>query len=375
MFQILTIIKKEFLQLKRNPLMGRMIFIAPIVQMVIFGYAITLDMKYTPTVVCDHDKSVISRDIISEMTNSNYFTVVAYVDRISELDEYLDKGIAFVSIYFPKRFSERINNGEPAQLPAYFDGSDSNNSTIAQSYLASILQKKMFELVESRIKALNFTKGSVMLVQPEIRVWYNEEMKSSIFMVPGVIGSILLIMTLMFTAMSVVREKEAGTIEQILVTPVRAYQFILGKIIPFVFIGYIDIAIVVSIGKYWFEVPSIGSIPLLFGLSFFFILTMLGIGIFVSTITKNQQQAMMTSFFFTVPNFVLSGFIFPIENMPDIIQNVTYIVPLRYYLVIIRGILLKGTGLEVLWDEALILFIFGLTIFSLSVFKFKKQLD
>ncbi|MEW6457372.1 MAG: ABC transporter permease [Acidobacteriota bacterium] len=374
---IINFIQKEFIQLRRDPRMFPILFIAPVLQLIILGYVATLDIKEIPTVVCDLDNSKQSREILKSFSNSGYFSFRYFVDSPKHIDKYLESGKAIVSITIPKGFIKEIKRGRGTDIQLLFDASDANTANIARNYSQMIsmnYSKISLTKHHSRLKILQKERASQINAEP--RVWYNPELKSSNFMVPAVVCLILTVMTTILTAMAIVKEKEMGTLEQIIVTPIKPFQLILGKLLPFTIIGFIDVILVVVIGTFWFKVPIKGSVLLLFALSSLFLLTSLGLGLFISTISKTQQQAMVTSAFFIMfPSIILSGFIFPINNMPKIIQAITYIIPLRYFLTIIRNIFLKGTGIEFLWDETLALFLLGVIIMTLSVIRFRKKLD
>lgn len=372
--RILRMVVKELQQLKRDPLMIRLLLVAPLLQMLLLGYAATLDVRNIPTVFCDRDGSPESRRLSEAMISSGYFADRGRVGSAEEAAEALDSGRAAVAIVFPVRFGAELArpSGAPG-LQALVDGTNSNLATNALGHLSGIVLRRGLEEAMRRLEPA--TAGRLAPpVEGEFRVWYNEDLRSSTYMVPGVIGLVLLVTTLVLTAMAVVKEKEIGTIEQIRVTPLQPVEYLAGKVVPFAAIGFAEVLVVLAVAALWFEVPVRGSIPLLLLLSLFFVLTNLGVGLFVSTISATQQQAMLSAFAFVTPNMLLSGFIFPIENMPAPIQALTYVMPMRYYLIIVRGILLKGVDLEVLWPQALALLVFGLFTFAVSVILFRRRL-
>ena len=405
---ILHILIKEFIQLRRDPKLFPILFIVPVFQLMILGYAANLDVNNVPTAVCDLDRTFQSRNFLSRFPNSGYFTFETYVDRASDLDLLLDKGAAALAVVVPRGFGRDLAAGGTASVQLIADGSDSAYATrglayatqIASSYSQSILLERI-----SRLSAFNRQPSAAgaeqsgglpirdgfaappsipsspisplpsPAVAAEIRVWYNPELKSRNFMVPGVLGLLLMVITMMLTSLAIVKEKELGTLEQLIVTPIKPWQLILGKLTPFALIGLVEIALVLTVTVLWFDIPIKGSLPLLLLLCVVFLLTTLGLGLFVSTISKTQQQAMMTaSFFIMMPMVFLSGFVFPIENMPKAIQGVTYILPLRYFFIIIRGIFLKGVGWAELWDAALAMGGIGLAILALAVARFQKKI-
>jgi ABC-2 type transport system permease protein len=371
---IKEIIKKEFHQVRQDKRMLGVSIMAPILQVVLLGYAATTDIKYSNLVVCDQDKTAESRELIQNFTNSHYFVLKYSVDVPNEVDSYIDNAKASVALVIPQGFSEKVFGRKTAPLQMVFDGADANTANILLGYATQIVSSYSQSIV---INAASILQGAnVARIFPEPRVWFNPDLKSQNFMVPGVVALVLMIITMTLTSLGIVKEKEIGTLEQLLVTPIKPYQLILGKLIPFVIIGAFDMLIVLAIARFWFEVPLLGSLLLLFGLSGLFILTTLGLGLFISTIAKSQQQAMLIAqFFFFMPFMFLSGFSFPIENMPTVIQWITYVIPLRYFLVIVRGVFLKGSSMAELWPQALALFIFGVSILTLSVLRFRKRLE
>ena len=371
---IREMIVKEFLQIRRDKRMLPIVILAPIVQVILLGYAATVDVKEIPLVVSDMDNSRESRELIARFTNSGYFVVAAHVGHPKKIDEYLDGSVATMAVLIPENFGKNIGRGRGTQLQLIADGADANTANISLGYASQITAGYSQGIL---LNQLLKTSGGFVPPQlkVETRVWFNPDLRSANYMVPGVVAMILMIITTTFTSAGIVREKEIGTMEQLLVTPIKPYQLILGKLLPFVIIGFIDVILVLGVAVNLFGIPLKGSILLLFGLSGLFILTTLGLGLFVSTISHTQQQAMMTAqFFIFFPMIFLSGFTFPIENMPKIIQAITYIIPLRYFLEIIRGLFLKGVGIETLWPQALALLVFGVTILSLSVLRFQKRL-
>jgi ABC-2 type transport system permease protein len=279
-----------------------------------------------------------------------------------------------MAIIVGRGFADNLAAGEPARVQLLVDGSESQSATIGASYASMILSGYAQRIMLERLERLKPFEIRPVSVKPEVRIWYNPELKSRNFMVPGVLGLILMVMTMMLTAMAVVREKEAGTMEQLIVTPIRPLELITGKLLPFLIIGMIDVCLVLAVATFLFRVPVRGSVFLLFGMSLVFMLTTLGLGLFISTISRTQQQAMMTTVFFMMPMMLLSGFVFPIENMPKFFQAITFVVPMRYFFVIIRGIFLKGVGIPELWDQGMALLAFGAAILILSVLRFRKKL-
>lgn len=371
---IIEIVKKEFYQVRQDKRMLVVSILAPILQVLLLGYAATTDIKYSVLVVCDMDRSVESRELIRSFTNSHYFVQEYTVDVPTDVDYYIDHGKASAALVIPRGFSDDILRRKPAPLQIILDGTDANTANILLGYATQIVSSFGQSIVLTAASLLQGVR--VARILPEPRVWFNPDLKSQNFMVPGVVALVLMIITMTLTSLGIVKEKEIGTLEQLLVTPIKPYQLIIGKLIPFIIIGAFDVSIVLMIARFWFEVPLLGSLPLLFGLGGLFILTTLGLGLFISTIARSQQQAMLIAqFFFFMPFMFLGGFAFPIENMPVVIQWISYLIPLRYFLVIVRGIFLKGTGVADLWPQALALFIFGVSILTLSVLRFRRRLE
>lgn len=375
MITLIEFIKKEFLQLRRDRKMLPLIFLAPVLQLIIIGYAITFDVKNIPFVVCDLDRSEESRKYIESFRSSGYFTLVGSVLNQKEIDYYLDKSTALIAIVIPKNFSNKISKGEKTEVQVLVDGTDAYSANVSLSYIMGLTfnfnKSILVEYIDKRGMFVSLIK-----INPEIRIWYNPELKSSNYFIPGIIGLLLTIMTLILTSMAIVKEKEYGTLEQLIVTPIRKIELILGKLIPFTIIGLIETLIVIGASFIFFDIELKGSLFLLLLSCVPFLLSTLGLGLLVSTISRTQQQAMMLAVFLIMLPFIyLSGFTFPIENMPPIIQFATNFIPLKYFLIILRSIFLKGAGFVELWDEMLIMLLIGLVVFPLSVFVFRKQLS
>jgi ABC-2 type transport system permease protein len=370
------ILVKEFIQLRRDPKLFPILFIVPVFQLMILGYAANLDVNNIPAAVCDLDRTPASRDFLSRFPNSGYFTFERYADRVADLDPLLDKGAVALAIVIPKGFGKDMAAGRTASVQMIADGADSSYATRGLAYAAQIAASYSGEiLLERLLTAAGGMRQAPGGIFAEVRVWYNPELKSRNFMVPGVLGLLLMVVTMMLTSLAIVKEKELGTLEQLIVTPIKPWQLIIGKLTPFALIGLVEIALVLVVSILWFGIPVRGSILLLLVLCMVFLLTTLGLGLLVSTISKTQGQAMMTAaFFIMMPMVFLSGFVFPIENMPKAIQAVTYVMPLRYFFIIIRGIFLKGAGLPELWDESLAMGAIGLLILGMAVARFQKKI-
>jgi ABC-type multidrug transport system, permease component len=373
---ILHIIKKEFLQFKRDPKMFQIIITAPVVQLIFLGYAAILDVNIVHTLVYDQDKTYESRKFIESFTSSGFFKVDYYADNYAQVTKNLDNGKIILALVIPKDFSEKIQRRETSPVQAIFNGSDGNTASISAGYVAKIVSGYAQTLLIDYMDEMGRKILPVGRIESEIRVWYNPLLLTRNFMVPGIVGLLLSIITLILTSLGIVKEKEIGTLEQLIVTPIKPFQLIMGKIIPFAILGFISVVIVLTAMTYIFDIPVRGSVIFLFFSSFLYILSTLGLGLFVSTISKTQQQAMMIAIFgILMPMIYLSGFAFPLENMPKIIQYISYLIPLRYFIAIIRGVILKGIGFKDLWQETLVLFFMGIAIFLLSSLRFRKKLE
>jgi ABC-2 type transport system permease protein len=365
---------KEFIQIFRDPRTRGVVFVLPVFQMILFGYAVTTDVKHVATGVYDLDNSVSSRDLLSRFIHTGYFDIEAVVTREQEIQPLIDHGRIQMLIRMDKGFEKNLKSGKPGLVQIIVDGTDSNTAAIVLNYSGTIISRYSQEILVRQYLRQYGTTQSLSPVALDSRAWFNENLESRNFYVPGVIALLVMVITLLLTSMAVVREKEIGTIEQIMVTPITPKEFILGKTLPFALISLIDVVLITLVGVYWFSVPIRGSLPLLLLSTTLYLMTTLGIGLFISTISRTQQQAMMSAFFFQFPAMLLSGFVFPIANMPEVIQWLTYINPLRYFLVIIRGIFLKGVGLQVLWPHLCALGVMGILTLWLASQRFKKTM-
>ncbi len=373
--RIKNMLIKEFVQIFRDPRMRSIIFVVPLFQTFIFGYAVTTDVKNISTAIYDLDNSVMSRKVTDAFIQSGEFEVKDYIYSDEAAKELLDAGKVLVVIHFPKGFEHKVNGGKSSPLQVLIDGSDGNSARIIQHYVAKItyqISKKI--LVEEQIRQTG-KSSQQMGIQVESRAWFNENLESRDFYIPGILSTILTLVTITMTSMSIVREKEMGTMEQILVTPIKKFEFILGKTVPFSLIAFFNVIAILTVASFWFNVPIRGSLSLLFVAVSFYLLTILGIGFFISTISQTQQQAMMVTFFFYFPMVLLSGFLFPIANMPIVIQWITYLNPLRYFITFIRALFLKGVGIEILWPQILALAIMGIFTIWFATRRFQKTLS
>ena len=359
MQRLRVLVWKEFLELRLNPRLFGVVIVAPIIQLTLLGYAATTDVKDVPIVVADGDRSAASRDLVQRFDASRIFTVIGAVNTVNEIEPYLETGGAWLAVVIPAGFGSDLGAGRQPTVQVAADGTDANSTTVALGYATALIGGE--------------ARGPI---DPRIRVWFNPQLESRHFMIPGVLALVLLVVTANLAAMGIVREKEVGTLEQLNVTPLRRWELIGGKLLPYGLIGMVDVLLVVAVAVFWFQVPLRGSFLLLFAISMIYVLCTLGLGLFISTISETQQQAMMTAtFFFLMPMIYLSGFVFPIENMPAVIQMVTYLIPLRYFLVIVRGIFLKGVGMEVLWPQVAALSAWGIVVISLAVMRSRKTLN
>jgi ABC-2 type transport system permease protein len=374
MKRILHIVRKEFLQLRQDPKMFGISIVAPVIQLVILGYAANLDVKDLPMVVCDQDRSPSSRELTAQFSGAGYFRIVGLVERTDDIDTFLDNGKATLALVIPNGFGRRLGRGEAAPLQMIADGSETTAGGTGLSY-ASIIIARYSQAIILESVARRGIHTLPARVSAQTRVWYNPELKSRNFMVPGVLGLLLMVMTMILTSLAIVKEKELGTLEQLIVTPLRAGHLIIGKTVPFLIIGVVDVVLVVTAASVFFGLTVKGGSLTLFLLCLVFLMTTLGLGLFVSTVSRTQQQAMMSAIFFIMlPMMFFSGFVFPIENMPKVIQYISYAMPLRYFFIIVRGIFLKGVGLETLWPQGLALLLFGTFILTLSILRFRRRI-
>ena len=370
------VIVKEFLQIRRDRKMIPVIFVAPIVQITVFGFAVNTDVTNVPMVLVDQDRSASSRELVDRFVESGYFEIVGTGERAAEVDRWLVTARAQLGLVIGPGFGASLASSRQAAVQLIVDGSDASSANVAFRYASSVVNEFGAVVLERRLRAAGASaaaSGQAVLVP---RVFYNPDLKSRWFYVPAVLAMILMVMTMLLSAMGVVREKEIGTMEQLIVTPIRPWQLLVGKLLPFALIGVFQMILATAVTVFGFGVPLRGSFALLLGLTTLFILSTLGLGLLVSTLVQNQQQAMMgAAFCAMVPMIYLSGLIFPIANMPPAIRLVTYAIPLRYYAEIIRGVFLRGSGIAVLWPEALTLLLMGLAILTVAALRFRKRLD
>lgn len=370
-----SLIRKEFIQIKRDPRTLAMIIIIPVMQLFLLGYAATNDVSDVAMAVYDLDKSEASRALIQAYGNAEYFLVTNYVSSEEELQKLIEYGEVRVGLLIPPDYSRSLSTGKPAQVGFVIDGSDPSIAKTALSTSQLIGQAHGAAIQEERL-ALNGMGGmNFQPVEVRTQVWYNPTLEDAYFMVPGIVGMVLFTLTSMVTANSIVRERERGTIEQLIVTPIRPWEMVLGKMVPYVILAFINTGEVLLIGSLWFGVPIRGSLILVFGLSGVFLMTSLGIGLLASTIANTQQEAMMIVYMIFLPSVFLSGFFFPIQAMPKVLQWISYGIPLRYYMSIIRALLLKGVGIPAMQTDVLLLTLFGLGLLVVASVRFRKRLD
>ncbi len=382
--RIREIIRKEFYQTLRDPRRRILLFGPPIIQLILFGYAVNLDVQNARTAWMDMDRTPESRELLAAFQGSPYFHITATPQQDSDIQHLLDHGKVQAVIRILPGFSRDIQRGSTAAVQVLVDGTNSNTASIVSSYAIQIIASYTATVLDYQQNAHLLSRsaatvGPVPLIVPLLterpRVWFNPDLTSRVYFIPGVIVNIIALITIMLTAMSIVREKEIGTMEQLMVTPIRPIELMVGKLLPFAAVGIIEVALVVAAALLIFNTPLRGSLLLLMGCAILFLLSTLGIGLFISTISHTQQQAMMSSFFFFMPAMLLSGFAFPIHNMPVFVQYLTYLNPVRYFMQLVRGLFLKGVGVEFLWREMTALAVFGVTILGLSALRFRKRLD
>ncbi|MFA6320809.1 MAG: ABC transporter permease [Candidatus Omnitrophota bacterium] len=371
--RIRAIIVKEFKQVFRDPRMKTVIFITPLIQIILFGYAANKDINYVPTAILDRDNTVESRELLRDFTFSNYFIPKEYIKTEKEENEVLDGGTSSIVIHIDRGFGRNIVGEKEAQVQVAVDGSDSNTAMIIMGYANSIINAYNATTMQSRLER-QAHQFKVASVQMRDRAWFNGNLVSREYYLPGVIATIVTMMSLLLTAMAIVKEKEIGTMEQLTVSPIKPIELIAGKLLPFAIIALIQITLVTTLAVGWFHIPLRGSLVLLLLCTCVYLFTTLGIGLFISTISATQQEAMMSVFLFFMPTMLLSGFAYPISNMPQLIQWSTIFNPLRYYMVVIRSIFLKGVGMDILWPQLIPLALIGMAVIIWSAAKFRKSM-
>jgi len=375
--RISAIIYKEYIHISRDIIALGMLIFFPVFALFLFGVAINLDIKHIPLAVYDQDRSPDSRALTEKFSQSGYFDLKARLTSEKEINGFVDARKVKVVLRFPSDFSRDIHSGKDTSVQLIIDGADNNTATIIMGYANSIIPKFSRDMLGALLRNEGMSLPS-QLPSVDLRpsIWYNPELKSTIFLVPGLIGLLLMSITVIRTSITIVREKERGTMESLLVTPLKPLELMIGKITPYIIISFIILALIILLARFIFQVPIRGNLLTLFSISGLFIAATLGIGLFISNSADTAQTAWLMGFLSSIlPAIILSGFIFPIESMPYPIQLITYLFPIRYFLVMLRGILLKGVGITVVYPEALILLMYALVIIAASVLRFKKKVE
>ncbi|OGW75700.1 MAG: ABC transporter permease [Omnitrophica bacterium RBG_13_46_9] len=371
--RINAILIKEFKQIFRDPRMKTVIFITPLIQIILFGYAANKDINYVPMAIYDRDNTNESREILRRFTYSKYFIPKHYIYTEEEMNWLLNKAQVTVVVHVDRGFGRNLVSGKNATMQLVYDGTDSNTAMIVMGYANAIISDYQNHVLKERADAMGLPSRAPK-VDLRDRAWFNGNLVSRNYYLPGVIAVIVTMMSLLLSAMAIVKEKEIGTMEQLIVSPLAPIELIVGKLAPFAVIALIQVILITILGVGWFNIPLRGNPLLLMFSAFIYLFTTLGVGLFISTISSTQQEAMMSVFLFYMPTMLLSGFAYPIANMPPVIQWLTFFNPLRYFLVIIRGIFLKGVGIDILWVQMAILVVMGFVVITLSALKFRKSL-
>ena len=367
--RVAVLVRKEFQQAFRDPRILRVVFAAPVIQLLVFGYAVSTDIRDTPTVLVDHDRSQVSRELADVLVSSGYFAIVERADRGADIVDALDHGRAQVGVEIPAGFARDLASGSGAQVQILLDGTNSNTALVARGYAERIIQSW------SAGAAGTATPARQARIELRERAWFNPELASRNYNVPAVLGAIILLICQLLTALAVVREREIGTLEQLMVSPLQPAELIAGKTIPFALLGLVDLGLVTAVARLWFHVPFEGSVFVFLLASVLFLLSGLGLGLFLSTVSSTQQEAFMGSFLLFMPTMLLSGFMFPVSSMPRVFQILTLANPLRHYLEIVRGVFLKGAGFEAFWPQLLALAFMGGGVLVLAATRFHKRLS
>ena len=380
--RIIQILRKEMLTVFREPRMRVMLFVPPLLQLIIFGFAVNLDVDTVKVAWMDADATPSSRELLARFQGSGRFNVIATPRTDEELQQLLDFGRVQAGIRILAGFGRNLKRGRTAGVQVLIEGTNSNTASLVMSYASQIVSAYTGEWTRDRLNmqllarsAGEKSEAQLPDIRAQTRVWFNPDLRSRYYFVPGVLVNIIMIVTVMLTALAIVREKEIGTMEQLMVTPIRPIELMIGKTLPFAIVGLVQVVMITTAALLVFHVPFRGSAVLLLFSSILFLMTTLGAGLFLSTISHTQQQAMMGMFFFTVPAFMLSGFAFPIANMPEPVQWLTFLNPVRYFMEIVRGLFLKGAGVNALWPQMAALFVYGVSVLALSAARFRKKLD
>jgi len=373
MRRILHIIRKEFIQIRRDRAIRALILMVPILQIWVLGYVISSEVKHVSTVSCDLDRTSTSRALIERLSHTVYLNVRYHEESESLVGEYLDTGRAMIAVVLPSGLEKNLQTLQPSRIQLLVDGQDANTANVALGHIAGILESYLTDRVRSQSAAALLSE-EIHLLTPVVQVWYNPNLKLSDFMIPGIVVFLLTMITTLVSAMGLVREREIGTLEQLLVAPIKKHELLIGKIIPFALLGLVEMGLAIGFARLWYQIPIVGNLGLYLLLSVIFLFTTLGLGLLVSAFSHTQQQAMFMSWFILIFILLMSGFLFPIENMPRSAQWLTYLNPMRYFILITRELFIKGAGLRHLYVQGLILCLFGALIFSFSVLRFQKRL-
>ncbi|RMH12567.1 MAG: ABC transporter permease [Gemmatimonadetes bacterium] len=367
--RVFGLVAKEFRQVFRDPRMARVVFVSPMIQLMIFGYAVTTDIRNTATFVVDLDGTQASRELVEQLTASGHFAVTARSSRPADLVRALDHGDAIVGVEIPRGFQRDLDAGRPTEVQLLFDGTNANTAAVAQGYAARIVQ----DFAGGHSAPGVVTAGAPPL-ELRTRAWYNPNLESRDYNVPGVVGALIMLVCLLLTSLAIVREREIGTLEQLRVSPLSAGELIAGKTLPFAIIGMFDLALVTTVAVAWFGIPLRGSLLLLAGASLLYVLSGLAMGLFVSTVSATQQEAFMTTFLIFMPALLLSGFMFPVSSMPEVFQTLTLLNPVRHYIEVVRAVFLKGAGVPTLWPQLLWLAGLGSVLLTAATLRFRREL-
>jgi ABC-2 type transport system permease protein len=373
--RLMSLIRKEFIQILRDPRTLILVLVIPIMQLILLGYSATSDVRNVPLAVFDQDRGPSARLLLDAYRAADYFRIAYDVGSEDELRGLIDQGLARAGLIIPPDYSQRIQASGSAQVAFVLDGSDPTVASTSLSAAQLIGQSLATDVMIDRLARRGQPAGLSLPIDVRTQVWYNPDLVSAYFMIPGVIGMILYALTSILTATSIVRERERGTIEQLIVTPIRPWELIVGKLLPYAILAFLNTLEVLAIGAWWFKVPIRGELSLILLLSGLFLLSSLGIGLLASTIANTQQEAMLTVWMTLLPSIFLSGFFFPLDAMPSVLRWISYLIPLRYYLVIIRAMMLKGVGLQAVQGEVIALVVFGIAIMTAAALRFRKRLD
>jgi ABC-2 type transport system permease protein len=373
--RLMSLIRKEFIQILRDPRTLILVLVIPIMQLILLGYSATSDVRNVPLAVFDQDRGSSARLLLDAYRAADYFRIAYDVGSEDELRGLIDQGLARAGLIIPPDYSQRIQASGSAQVAFVLDGSDPTVASTSLSAAQLIGQSLATDVMIDRLARRGQPAGLSLPIDVRTQVWYNPDLVSAYFMIPGVIGMILYALTSILTATSIVRERERGTIEQLIVTPIRPWELIVGKLLPYAILAFLNTLEVLAIGAWWFKVPIRGELSLILLLSGLFLLSSLGIGLLASTIANTQQEAMLTVWMTLLPSIFLSGFFFPLDAMPSVLRWISYLMPLRYYLVIIRAMMLKGVGLQAVQGEVIALVVFGIAIMTAAALRFRKRLD